>query len=149
MNEPRIIPPEEARALLAAATPGPWAIWADLDFQGFRTVGEASGVIPEGEVFLKGEHNPTAHAYIDEDADLIAAAPDLAHTAAVLGDEVATVRAKVAEQETTLETLRDYWLQPTEPNSFYLNGFPTRIDQLADLFSEEAAATLRAVGGAR
>jgi hypothetical protein len=47
------------------------------------------------------------------------------------------------DAEIKLAELRDYWLKPSEPDSFYIDGFPTRIDQLADGFSTEAAATLR------
>jgi len=60
------------KARADAATPGPWDIWRDLDAQGFYTVGEASGVIPEGEVWVDGEHNPTAHVYVIADAEFIA-----------------------------------------------------------------------------
>jgi hypothetical protein len=60
-------------ALAEAATPGPWAIWRDLDHQGFYTVGDAAGVIPDGATITEGECNPTAHVYIEPDAALIAA----------------------------------------------------------------------------
>ena len=67
------------KARLAAATPGPWAIWHDLDHQGFTTVGDADSY---AEILANGEceeSNPTAHVYVEEDANLIAHAPaDLA-----------------------------------------------------------------------
>jgi len=63
---------ERRKALAVAAMPGPWAVWRDLDAQGFYAVGEASGVIPEGENWVDGEHNPTAHVYVIEDAEFIA-----------------------------------------------------------------------------
>ena len=56
-----------------AATPGPWAIWRDLDHQGFYTVGDEAGVIPEGQQMAEGECNPTAHVYVEWDARFIAA----------------------------------------------------------------------------
>lgn len=62
-------------ARLNAATEGEWSIWHDLDHQGFLTVGQASGVIPDGEAFVEGEHNPTARVYIEADASFIANAP--------------------------------------------------------------------------
>lgn len=61
------------RELAQAATPGPWAIWRDLDHQGFYTVGDEAGVIPEGAVETDGECNPTAHVYVEPDAAFIAA----------------------------------------------------------------------------
>jgi hypothetical protein len=71
----------EIRQRAAHATEGPWAIWRDLDHQGFITVGDATGVIPEGAAYTEGPSNPTAHVYIEEDAEFIAAAradvPDL------------------------------------------------------------------------
>jgi ribosomal protein S18 acetylase RimI-like enzyme len=63
----------ERMAVAQAATPGPWAIWRDLDFQGFYTVGDEAGVIAEGEVYIEGEVNPTAHVYVEPDAEFIAA----------------------------------------------------------------------------
>lgn len=56
-----------------AATPGPWAIWRDLDHQGFFTVGDEAGIIPEGQQMTEGECNPTAHVYVEPDAAFIAA----------------------------------------------------------------------------
>jgi len=55
-----------------AATPGPWAVWHDLDRQGFKTVGDAHSyqeILDSGET---EECNPTAHVYTDEDAEFIA-----------------------------------------------------------------------------
>jgi hypothetical protein len=60
-------------ALLAGTTPGPWAIWRDLDHQGFHTVGDLAGVVPDGAVESAGEANPTAHVYVEPDAAYIAA----------------------------------------------------------------------------
>lgn len=67
---------DAAQALVDAATEGPWAIWHDLDHQGFTTVGDADGVIREGE-----DHtvvcNPVAHVYVGPDAEFIAQARTL------------------------------------------------------------------------
>lgn len=60
------------RATAEAATEGPWAIWHDLDHQGFRTVGDAESyqeILDDG---MTEECNPTAHVYTDEDAEFIA-----------------------------------------------------------------------------
>jgi hypothetical protein len=61
------------RARCDAATPGPWHIWRDLDYRGYYTVGDAAGVLtperPETD-----ECNPTAHVYIEPDAEFIARA---------------------------------------------------------------------------
>lgn len=57
-----------------AATEGPWAIWHDLDHQGFKTVGDAESyaeILRDGET---EECNPTAHVYTDDDAEFIATA---------------------------------------------------------------------------
>lgn len=72
---------DKAQALADAATEGPWAIWHDLDHQGFTTVGDAAGVIPEGEDYIDGEWtNPTAHVYTEADAEFIAQARTLVPT---------------------------------------------------------------------
>lgn len=44
-----------------------------------------------------------------------------------------------------LDALRDLWMQPVPPDAFYVNGFPTRLDQLADLYDEDIAARMRAI----
>jgi hypothetical protein len=100
MSEPRIVSPKEARALLEAATPGPW--------QEFGSEWNDDGQMVSGCVGTVGQHGECSHDISGDgipaaDAQLIAAAPDLAHTTAVLGDEVAALRAKVAEQAAALE----------------------------------------------
>lgn len=70
----RLVAALQARLEVArAATPGPWAIWRDLDHQGFYTVGDEAGVIPEGQQETEDECNPTAHVYVEWDAKFIAA----------------------------------------------------------------------------
>jgi hypothetical protein len=60
----------------------------------------------------------------------------------------------VAEPETAqqkLERITELWMQPVPANSFYINGFPDRLAQLADLYDEEIAAEMRSIltnGGA-
>ena len=53
-----------------AATEGPWAVWRDLDDQGFYTVGDEAGVLEPGE--STDECNPTARVYVEPDAGFIA-----------------------------------------------------------------------------
>jgi hypothetical protein len=64
------------RARLLNATDGPWAIWPDLRPEGLITIGDATGVIPEGEMWTDGPSNTVAHVYTDEDADFIVHAPE-------------------------------------------------------------------------
>lgn len=77
------------RLRLLNATEGPWAIWPDLKPDGLITIGDATGVIPEGEVWTDGPSNTVAHVYTEEDADFIRHAP---------GD-VAALLAEVREVE--------------------------------------------------
>ena len=60
------------RELSRHASDQPWAIWADLTDDGFVHVGELSGVIPDGQSSIEGEHNPVAKVYTDEQAAYIA-----------------------------------------------------------------------------
>lgn len=63
---------DDIRARAEAATQGPWAIWHDLDHRGFTTVGDAESY---DEILANGEceeSNPTAHVYVEEDAEFIA-----------------------------------------------------------------------------
>lgn len=62
-------------ARLNAATPGPWAIWRDLDHQGFKTVGDADSYAEIVKDGFTEEANPTAHVYTNDDAEFIAHAP--------------------------------------------------------------------------
>ncbi|QXU53636.1 hypothetical protein [Rhodococcus sp. LW-XY12] len=64
----------ELRRLLGSGfTDQPWAIWHDLDHQGFKTIGDEAGVLSDGKPFTE-ECNPFAHVYTDDLADLIVAA---------------------------------------------------------------------------
>lgn len=106
------------RARLNAATPGPWAIWHDLDHQGFTTVGDADSyeeILAHGEC---EESNPTAHVYVEEDADLIANAPaDIAFLLA----ELDAARGRLAEawDEGAVTTERYYLGDGPEPRNPY------------------------------
>ena len=60
-----------ARAADILGTEERWAIWWDLHEGGFVHVGNAGGVIPEGEICVEGEHNPVAKVYTPELADFI------------------------------------------------------------------------------
>lgn len=55
---------------------GPWTIWPDLKEGGFVHVGNADGVIPEGEMATAedAEPNPIAKCYTPEIAEFVAAA---------------------------------------------------------------------------
>ncbi|OZE04353.1 hypothetical protein CH249_25815 [Rhodococcus sp. 05-2255-3B1] len=85
----------EARA--KAASRGPWAVWHDLDHQGFRTVGDAESYAKILANGITEEAEPTAHVYIDEDAEFIAhAREDVPALLAVLRERdntIARVRA--------------------------------------------------------
>ena len=66
------------RELADKATDGPWEAWTDQDgtphMQGRLMVGNAAGVIPDGETFIDGvEINPIAECYTPEDRAFIAA----------------------------------------------------------------------------
>ncbi|MFJ3597928.1 hypothetical protein ACIPRU_15595 [Streptomyces sp. NPDC090126] len=63
---------EKLRAASGNATEGGWAIWRDLDHQGYITVGDAAGVITPPALESSGECNPVAHVYVEEDAEHIA-----------------------------------------------------------------------------
>lgn len=58
------------------ATEGPWAPWLDQDgathMNGLLMVGNADGVIPDGESWVEGDVNPVAHCYTPEDREFIA-----------------------------------------------------------------------------
>lgn len=79
-------------ARVDAANEGPWAIWHDLDHQGYKTVGDAESYAAVLDGDVAEESNPAAHVYTDEDAEFIAHAredvPDLVA-------EVRELRAKV------------------------------------------------------
>lgn len=90
----RIVTPEEARALLDEATPGPWVddeVWAAI------SSGSDSVVHAYVETTCDGcgaEINDDATVAMSaEDAALIAAAPDLAYTVEQQGQQIAAVKA--------------------------------------------------------
>jgi hypothetical protein len=85
---------QRLRTLAEAATPGPWAIWRDLDHQGFYAVGDRAGVLNEGET--AEQCNTVAHIYVEEDATFIAA----------MHPGVALALAKVLEREARQEEYR-------------------------------------------
>jgi hypothetical protein len=99
MTEPRIVPPEEARKLAAEATPGPW--WTDVDPSPHpRWIHTAEPIVideadwgPEGHTMYRLATNADDRAWRYADVNLIAAAPDLAYTAAVLGGQREAVLA--------------------------------------------------------
>lgn len=47
--------------------------------------------------------------------------------------------------EAAFRALRDLWMQPVPANSFYINGFPDRLAQLADLYDEDVADEMRRI----
>lgn len=100
-TEPRIIPPEEARALAGAATPGPWkpVTTGGWDHENFVVRSDDLGVAMQYALVWKAG-----------DARLIAAAPDLVHTAAVLGElvtETGLVPSWIEERERRIQA--DAW----------------------------------------
>lgn len=85
--------------LATNATEGPWAIWRDLDHQGFKTVGDAGSYEEVKRDGFTEESNPTAHVYIEEDAEFIAAS----RTAVpALLTEVESGRDRIAKLEAAL-----------------------------------------------
>jgi len=64
----------ELRRLLGTGfTDQPWAIWHDLDHQGFTTIGDEAGVLTDEKPYTE-ECNPFAHVYSTDLAELIVAA---------------------------------------------------------------------------
>ncbi|MEU5660136.1 hypothetical protein ABZ802_31635 [Streptomyces sp. NPDC047737] len=63
---------KKLRSTAGNATDGAWAIWRDLDHQGYITVGDAAGVIVPPALESSGACNPVAHVYVEEDAEHIA-----------------------------------------------------------------------------
>ena len=64
---------DELRRLRHAGVDGNWAIWHDLDCRGFKTIGDAAGVLTDETPYTE-ECDPVAHVFADEDAELIVAA---------------------------------------------------------------------------
>lgn len=67
----------DRRALIDAATEGPWGPWTDQDgtphMRGMLMLGNAAAIIPEGESWIEGvDINPIAHTYTPEDRAFIA-----------------------------------------------------------------------------
>jgi len=73
---------DEAKALLDAATPGPWHTM--MGWGGVRLGIEADG----SSVVVYGTDDDDAGVELDEDARLIAAAPDLAATVIELSERI-------------------------------------------------------------
>jgi len=87
----------------AVAVEGPWAIWHDLDHQGFKTVGDAESyrqMLAHGEA---EDCNPVAHVYTDPDAEFIAAANPSVVLALLA--EITTLRA----ENERLSQMRERW----------------------------------------
>jgi hypothetical protein len=85
VSERRIVPPDEARRLSEAATEGPWE-WLPESMSDVDTILQLG---PEDlcVACFYGMDHIKSHPPDQANADLIAAAPDLAHTAAVLGEQ--------------------------------------------------------------
>ncbi|MFF7183282.1 hypothetical protein [Streptomyces sp. NPDC008121] len=98
---------EKLRAAAATATEGAWAIWRDLDHQGYITVGDAAGVIMPPALQSSGECNPVAHVYIEEDAEHIA----LLHPGVGLALADWLDRA-AAEYDATVRGAAGVWSEP-------------------------------------
>ncbi|MDV2474219.1 hypothetical protein F8M49_30010 [Rhodococcus zopfii] len=92
----------ELRALCDKATEGTWAIWRDLDHQGFITIGDEAGVLTDEKPYTE-ECNPTAHVYIEPDAELIVAA---VNALPALLDQLDAVFSKLVAEESLVEVLR-------------------------------------------
>lgn len=87
----RIITAEEARTLREAATPGPWHVGRSALCDCLRPC--ANVYADQGEDVTR----PCRSEVIDEDAPLLAAAPDLAATVEALHAEVERLRSLVAD----------------------------------------------------
>src|SRR6478735_3313582 len=96
---------ELRRLAEAAAVPGRWVIWRDLDHQGFRTVGDVESyeeILRDGEA---EESNPVAHVYTDADAEFIAAANPAAVLALIAEVERLSTPPTDDEREALVSTL--------------------------------------------
>ena len=90
---------ELERLAKAANCWGRWAIWPDLKEGGFVHVGNADGVIPDGETATRedAEPNPIAKCYTPEIAEFIAALDP---------DTVLALVERVREAEARIERIK-------------------------------------------
>lgn len=124
----RQVSADEARAMVAAATPGPWGVYAQerqLNETGRAQFPDGCAPIVERRIGTAWVHPqlhgpapvvttstgpfhdpPTTVEVSDADATLIAAAPDLAHTVVALHDRVATLAAERDALAAQLDALR-------------------------------------------
>ena len=139
---PRIVPPEEAARLYAEAAPGDWSAGAD-GIEGRRFV--AGPDVPP-----YGVQSPHGITVMDEgDAALIAAAPDLARTAAVLGEEVAQLRAELAVERAKVQRVE--WLAGPylgQPDGYRHYAVVLTDDVHFAVLLEDLRAALAGVGAA-
>lgn len=130
---------EQAAALLADATPGPWVVRGSVSYDGPTTSvrsGYAESSYPITGTLPSDRNVP--------DAALIAAAPDLAATVIALHDEAAELRATLAamtEQVVALTCERDNargaWLAARKKRERYEEAL-SRIEG-GDVPSDDAA----------
>lgn len=106
----RIITAEEARALREAATPGPWHVGRSALCDCLRPC--VNVYADQGEDVTR----PCRSEVCEEDAPLLAAAPDLAATVEALHAEVERLRALVATAyvDGFNESNRDYDRHPED-----------------------------------
>ena len=138
----------QIEARLSCATKGPWAAWTDQDGQphmdGLLMVGNAAGVIPDGESWVEPDEgvNPIAHCYTPEDRALIAHASDdlrwLLDALAATEAERDALAAKLAAVEALAEQSDYHWSVVDTPDGEYVQeGSPcVSVDDLRDAIGD-------------
>ena len=82
----------------AVCVPEAWAIWHDLDHQGFKTVGDAESYAEMKKTGEADECDPIAHVYTDDLAE---------HIAAFDPPTVLALIAKLREAEAVIENTKE------------------------------------------
>lgn len=142
---PRTVTPAEARALLDAATPGPWRVYGNAVDE--DALSDAWTIAYDGDTLAElhaddrpehgSESDESVAALCEADADLIAAAPDLAATVA---SEPARIAAAVeAERAAIVAHLREWARLLTPRTGVYADALNSAADALNSAADEIAA----------
>ena len=89
----------------AVCVPEAWAIWHDLDHQGFKTVGDAESYAEMKKTGEADECDPIAHVYTDDLAE---------HIAAFDPPTVLALITKLREADAVIEKVREI-VEPPKP----------------------------------
>lgn len=113
----------------AAIVDEPWAIWRDLDHQGFYTVGDAGTYAEVLDGGIAEEAYPVAHVYTEDLAEFIATFDPptvLALLSRLEQAEQAVARVREAANEAKMQEIHMQWISPKEILEI-LDG-DTRVD---------------------